>query len=134
MNKVSERASRREVESAASEREGKVLGLNSVTIRLGSGTVRAIPSKEARMSIAQIKPISYLKSHAAQIAQELADGADPLVVTQNGVARLVVMDAADYERREQTLALLKLLALGDREVERGQHLDADEVYTELAAE
>ena len=38
------------------------------------------------MSIAQIKPISYLKSHAAQIAQELADGADPLVVTQNGVA------------------------------------------------
>ena len=38
------------------------------------------------MSIAQIKPISYLKSHAAQIAKELADGADPLVVTQNGVA------------------------------------------------
>lgn len=86
------------------------------------------------MSIAQIKPISYLKSHAAQIAQELADGADPLIVTQNGVARLVVMDATDYEQREQTLALLKLLTLGDREVERGQHLDADEVYAGLAAE
>lgn len=86
------------------------------------------------MSIAQIKPISYLKSHAAQIAQELADGADPLVVTQNGVARLVVMDAVDYERREQTLALLKLLALGDRQIERGEHVDADEVYAELAAE
>lgn len=84
------------------------------------------------MSVAQIKPISYLKSHAAQIAQELADGADPLVVTQNGVARLVVMDAAEYERREQTLALLKLLALDDREIERRQHLDADEVYAELA--
>jgi len=69
------------------------------------------------MSMAQIKPISYLKSHAAQIAQELADGADPLVVTQNGIARLVVMDAAEYERREQTLALLKLLALGEREIE-----------------
>jgi hypothetical protein len=82
------------------------------------------------MSIAQIKPISYLKSHAAQIAQELADGADPLVVTQNGVARLAV----DFERREQTLALLKLLALGDREIDRGQHLDADEMYAELAAE
>lgn len=86
------------------------------------------------MSMAQIKPISYLKSHAAQIAQELADGADPLVVTQNGIARLVVMDAAEYERREQTLALLKLLALGEREIERGQHLDADEVYAELAGE
>jgi prevent-host-death family protein len=86
------------------------------------------------MSIAQVKPISYLKSHAAQIAQELADGADPLVVTQNGVARLVVMDVAEYERRKQTLALLKFLALGDREIEREQHLDADEVYAELAAE
>ena len=86
------------------------------------------------MSIAQIRPISYLKSHAAQIAQELADGADPLVVTQNGVARLVVMDATDYEQREQTLALLKLLALAGREIQRGQHLDADEVYAELAVE
>ena len=86
------------------------------------------------MSIAQIKPISYLKSHAAQIAQELADGADPLVVRQNGVARLVVMDAVGCERREQTRALLKLLALGDREIERGQHLDADELYAQLAAE
>lgn len=86
------------------------------------------------MSIAQIKPISYLKSHAAQIAQELADGAAPLVVTQNGVARLFVMDAVDYERREQTLTPLKLLALGDREIGRGQHVDTHEVYAELAAE
>jgi len=86
------------------------------------------------MTIAQIKPISYLKSHAAQIAKELAEGADPLIVTQNGVARLVVMDAADYERREQTLALLKLIALGEREIKQGQHLDAEEVYAELAAE
>ena len=86
------------------------------------------------MSIAQIKPTSYLKSHAAQIAQELADGAAPLVVTQNGVARLVVMDASDYERREQTLALLKLLALGDREIDGGHHTDADELYAELAVE
>lgn len=74
---------------------------------------------------------AYLKSHAAQ---ELADGADPLVVTQNGVARLVVMDAADYERREQTLALLKLVAFGDREIERGRHWEADEVYAELDAD
>jgi prevent-host-death family protein len=86
------------------------------------------------VSVAQIKPISYLKAHAAKVAQDLADGADPLVVTQNGVARLVVMDAADYEQREQTLALLKLLALGDREIESGRYRDADEVYEALLAE
>jgi prevent-host-death family protein len=86
------------------------------------------------VSVAQIKPISYLKAHAAKVAQDLADGADPLVVTQNGVARLVVMDAADYEQREQTLALLKLLALGDREIGSGRYRDADEVYEALLAE
>lgn len=43
------------------------------------------------------------------------------------------MDAVGCERREQTRALLKLLALGDREIERRQHLDADEPYAQLAA-
>jgi hypothetical protein len=39
----------------------------------------------------------------------------------------------DDERREQTLALLKLLALGDREIERGWHVDAVELYAEIGA-
>ena len=40
----------------------------------------------------QIKPISYLKSHAAEIARHLGDSAEPLVITQNGEAKMVVQE------------------------------------------
>ncbi|SOE98760.1 Antitoxin Phd_YefM, type II toxin-antitoxin system [Burkholderia sp. OK233] len=40
----------------------------------------------------QIKPISYLKSHAAQIVSEISESSQPLLITQNGEAKLVVMD------------------------------------------
>ena len=67
----------------------------------------------------QIKPISYLKSHAAEVARTLGDRKEPLIITQNGEARLVVQDIESFEEREETLALLKLLALGTRQVEQG---------------
>ena len=79
----------------------------------------------------QIKPISYLKSHTAQIVKELTQSREPLVITQNGEATLVVIDVKSYEERENTLALLKLLALGSRELEQGQFRDAEEVFASL---
>ncbi|GAB4399498.1 MAG: type II toxin-antitoxin system Phd/YefM family antitoxin [Rhodoferax sp.] len=79
----------------------------------------------------QIKPISYLKSHAAQIVTELTQSRQPLVITQNGEATLVVMDIKSFDERESTLALLKVLALGQREIANGQFRDADEVFAEL---
>lgn len=79
----------------------------------------------------QIKPISYLKNHAAEIASTLAETGEPLLITQNGEARLVVMDVASWEQQEQTMALLKLLAMGHREIEAGQYRSVDEVLTGL---
>jgi prevent-host-death family protein len=79
----------------------------------------------------QIKPISYLKSHTAQIVTELTQSRQPLVVTQNGEATMVVMDIKSYEERENTLALLKVLALGQHEIANGQFRDADEVFAEI---
>ena len=70
----------------------------------------------------QIKPISYLKSHTAQIVKELTDSRQPMVITQNGEATLVVMDVKSFEEHEQTLALLKLLALGNKAIEQGRVL------------
>ncbi len=74
----------------------------------------------------QIKPISYLKSHAADIARHLGDTAEPLVITQNGEARLVVQDIGSYEATQETLALLKILALGNREIEEGRVARAED--------
>lgn len=79
----------------------------------------------------QIKPISYLKSHTAQIVKELAESREPMIITQNGEATLVVMDVQSFEQRENTLALLKILALGQREIDRGEFRDAEDVFTEL---
>jgi len=64
----------------------------------------------------QIKPISYLKAHAADIVRQLAEGAEPLVITQNGEAKVVVQGIQQYEQNQETLALLKILALGNQQI------------------
>lgn len=68
----------------------------------------------------QIKPISYLKAHAAEIVRNLGVQGEPLIITQNGEAKAVVQDIRSYEAMQETLALLKSLALGSRQIEEGR--------------
>jgi prevent-host-death family protein len=68
----------------------------------------------------QIKPISYLKAHAAEIVRSLGEQREPLVITQNGEAKVVMQDIESYEQTQETMALLKILALGTRQVEEGK--------------
>ncbi len=68
----------------------------------------------------QIKPISYLKAHTAEIVRTLGERREPLIITQNGEAKAVLQDIDSYEEMENTIALLKILALGNRQVEAGQ--------------
>jgi prevent-host-death family protein len=79
----------------------------------------------------RIKPISYLKANAADVLERLARDREPLVITQNGEARAVLQDVVSYERTQETLALLKILALGTRQVEQGRVLPAREIVTTL---
>lgn len=79
----------------------------------------------------QVKPISYLKSHAAEIVKDITANREPLLITQNGEAKLVVMDVKSYEEQEETLALLKILALGNREIEQGKFRSAKDVFGDL---
>jgi prevent-host-death family protein len=67
----------------------------------------------------QIKPISYLKAHAAEIVRNIGDQGAPLVITQNGEAKVVLQDIESYEQTQETMALLKILALGNRQIEAG---------------
>ncbi len=67
----------------------------------------------------QVKPISYLESHAAAIVKNVTDSGEPMLITQNGEAKLNVMDVRSYEQHEETLALLKVLAMGNRDIEHG---------------
>lgn len=79
----------------------------------------------------QIKPISYLKAHAAEIISNLAEQGEPLVITHNGEAKVVIQDIESYEPMHETIALLKILALGTRQIEEGKIQPAGEVIERL---
>ena len=82
----------------------------------------------------QIKPISYLKSNAADIVKNFASNPESLIITQNGEAKMVVMDIHEYERQQETFALLKLIAIGKKEFELGQFQEADAFFAEMDKE
>ena len=76
----------------------------------------------------QIKPISYLKAHTAEVIRNLSARMEPLVITQNGEAKAVMQDIKSYEQTQETMALLKILALGQRQIDEGKvHLAADAI-------
>ncbi|MCE5333200.1 MAG: type II toxin-antitoxin system Phd/YefM family antitoxin [Desulfobacteraceae bacterium] len=75
----------------------------------------------------QVKPISYLKAHAAEIVRSLGERGEPLFITQNGETKVVMQDIESYEQTQETMALLKILALGARQVEEGRVQPAADV-------
>jgi len=79
----------------------------------------------------QIKPISYLKAHAAEIVRNISEQREPLVITQNGEAKAVLQDIASFEQAQETMALLKILALGNRQIEAGELEPAASVVQRL---
>ena len=79
----------------------------------------------------QIKPISYLKAHAAEIVRTLSVQGEPLVITQNGEAKVVLQDIESYEQTQETMALLKMLALGTRQIEAGKVQPAGDVIRRI---
>ncbi len=81
----------------------------------------------------QIKPISYLKANAAEILKHLAERGEPMIITQNGEAKAVLQDIASYEQTQETLALLKILALSERQIERGEVVTLREAVRSIKA-
>lgn len=81
----------------------------------------------------QVKPISYLKANAAEVLKRLAERREPLVITQNGEAKAVLQDVVSFEETQETLALLKILALGNQDVAAGKVKAVAEVVARLRA-
>jgi len=82
----------------------------------------------------QIKPISYFKSHAAEMIKRLHESGEPYVITQNGEAKAVIQDIGSYEKDQETMALLKILALGRQQTEEGKTTPASRVVARLRKE
>jgi prevent-host-death family protein len=79
----------------------------------------------------QIRPISYLKSHAAEIVRTMSEQSEPLIITQNGEAKVVMQDVASFEATQETMAMLKILALGNRQIEEGRVQSASDVLKRI---
>ena len=79
----------------------------------------------------QIRPISYLKANAAELLDRIAEDRRPLVITQNGEAKAVLQDVVSYEETQETLALLKILALGNEQVAAGKVTSLAEVVDRI---
>jgi len=81
----------------------------------------------------QVKPITHLKAHAADILERMAQDREPLIITQNGEARAVLQDVASYEETQETLALLKMVAMGVQDAEAGRTISVRESAARLLA-
>jgi len=79
----------------------------------------------------QIKPISYVKTNAAELLERITEEHEPIIITQNGEARAVLVDIKSYEAFQETLAMLKILAIGEKQVEAGQTYPFADVVREI---
>jgi prevent-host-death family protein len=78
-----------------------------------------------------IKPISYFKANAADIIKKLNAQHGTMVITQHGEAKAVIQDIEEYERTQEALALLKMIAQGQKDLENGRTIPAEQMIREL---
>ncbi|MBC8641829.1 type II toxin-antitoxin system Phd/YefM family antitoxin [Caballeronia sp. EK] len=83
------------------------------------------------MKPSRVRPLSHLKSRAAEMIRNIVESREPMLITQNGEGRVVVQDAQSYEDLHQTLALLKILAMRQKIIEAGQCMSAADLFAEI---
>ncbi len=78
-----------------------------------------------------IRPVTYLKSKAADILLQINETHRPVIITQNGEPRAVLQDPESYERMKSAIGLMKLLAQGEEDIRKGRTTDQDEMFKHL---
>ncbi|MCX7656814.1 MAG: type II toxin-antitoxin system Phd/YefM family antitoxin [Treponemataceae bacterium] len=78
-----------------------------------------------------IKPISYLKTNAAEMMKYVNENRSPIIITQNGEAKAVLMDIDSYQNMQNAFALLNIIKMSEDEIKNGNFQDSDEAFTEL---
>jgi len=78
-----------------------------------------------------VKPISYLKAHASEIIRDIVDTNKTMVITQNGEAKAILQDIKKYEQIQDSLALLKILALSSKSLKGKDYKSASESFKSI---
>jgi prevent-host-death family protein len=78
-----------------------------------------------------IRPISYLKAHAAQLVRDVEASRSPVIVTQNGEAKAVLQDIRTYEEQQESLAMLKIIAQSKKSLDAGHGTPLHEAFDQV---
>jgi len=83
--------------------------------------------------VEDIKPISYIKAHTAQVLKQVKEKNNPLVITQNGEAKAVLMDVKQYQNIINSINLMKILSIGENDIKNGRFYTHNEVQNNIKA-
>jgi prevent-host-death family protein len=78
-----------------------------------------------------IKPITYLKSRAADLLKQINETHRPVVITQNGEPRAVLQDPESYENMRNAIGILKLISQGEEDIKEGKSKSQEKVFTSI---
>jgi len=78
-----------------------------------------------------IKPISYIKTNAAEMMKYVNERKSPIIVTQNGEAKAVLIDIESYQKTQDAFALLNLIKIAENDIKNGKTRKADDVFSGL---
>jgi prevent-host-death family protein len=83
--------------------------------------------------VEDIRPISYVKSHAAEIMRQVEEKNNPVVITQNGEAKAVLMDVKQYQNIVDARNLLKILSIGENDIKHKRTYTQEELRKKIEA-
>ncbi|HCY77969.1 MAG TPA: prevent-host-death protein [Ignavibacteriales bacterium] len=78
-----------------------------------------------------VRPISYLKTHASEVIRDVSENYKTILITHNGEAKAILQDVKVYEKQQETLAMLKLLALSTKSIKEGKVKSLQKTFKDL---
>jgi len=83
--------------------------------------------------VEDIKPISYVKSHTAEVMRQVEEKNNPIIITQNGEAKAVLMDVKQYQNIIDTINLLKILSIGENDIKNKRIYSNEQIQEKIKA-
>ena len=81
-----------------------------------------------------VKPISYFKAHASEMLRDVNTSGRTMIITQNGEAKAVLQDVKVYEDLQESLALLKIIAISNKNLEQKKVKTSKQAFADIRKE
>jgi prevent-host-death family protein len=88
--------------------------------------------RKTKMNITNdIKPVTFLKSRAADLLNHINETHRPVIITQNGEPRAILQDPKSYENMRNAIGILKLISEGEADVREGRVISQEDVFNDI---